>query len=160
MQNYQNLLETGYRLVQLEQHGEALQAFRKAAELRPEEKEPLVQLALLFQLLGDPEGAIGLLLKASDLDPQNAYILLNLGLIHYDEQSWDEAVRYLEAAVLVIDRGTAETRRQLAEEPHEKRAAILFQCDELDQTAAEAREMIAEIARQDAASHRELDALG
>lgn len=158
MHNYDDLLEKGYRLIELNQSGEALQAFRQAAELRPEEKEPLVQLAFLFQQLGDADGAIGLLQKAADLDPENAYVLLNLGLIHYEEKRWVEAEHYLQEAVHIIERGTADWRQQLAEHPHKKSEEILSQCDQLDQTAAEARALIAEIEGRD--SESDLDSTG
>jgi len=153
MHTYDDLLETGNRFVELDQLGEALQSFRQAAELRPEETEPLVQLAFVFKQLGDASGAIGLLQKAADLRPENAYVLLNLAIAHYEEARWDDAERHLQASVQIIERGTAELRRNVAEHAHENSEEILSQCDQLDQTATEARALMAEIECRDSELH-------
>ncbi len=148
MQQYQRLLDRAYEFIIEERHGAALQSFNQAYQLKPDETQPLVQMALLFSKLGDAEGAADLLRKAAEIDPGNANVLLHLGLLQYENGRLDEAEASLQDAVEIIDGGTRSVRARLMEGADEGGEAIRAQCDDLDETADYARELLREIRKQ------------
>lgn len=145
MQDYQDLLDQAYDFLNNERYGDALKSFNRAFQLQPGETEPLVQMALVFKAQGDADGAVGLLNKAVEIGPPDAFVLLNLGLLYYEAGHYGQSEASLQEAVEIIEHGTASLRDQLIEGDFESSEAIRAQCDELDETAGFARKLLIDI---------------
>ncbi len=77
---------------------DAVQAFTRRADLRPDEPTAFLQLGAACQALGDNARARSNYERAIQLQP-NAGAYSNLGLIHYSERRYADAVTAFEAAV-------------------------------------------------------------
>ncbi len=78
---------------------EAAVAFRRAAELAPEEARHLLNLGTVLDRLGQREEAVRSYQAALSRDPRNAEAHNNLGAIHAEAGRPEEAVRAFEAAI-------------------------------------------------------------
>lgn len=146
MANYEQLLENAENLNQTAHVGHALQALKQAHQLRPSEPEPLAQMALIFAEAGDTDAAIELFTKAAKCSSSaNAFILVNLGLLHYQAKRFDDAEANLQEAAGVIENGTEEVRKHLATGAGAQNTLLLEQCRELEETAFEIHELLSEI---------------
>lgn len=140
MPNYQQLLTRGDHLYETADCGEAAQIYGRAVELAPQRKEAYVKLGLLYSDCGDAAAAAGFFQKAADLDPADAFVRVNLGLGLYGAGRLSEAAEQLQAAVHLIESGVAAMRAGSGD------AAVRAQCAELEETAAQVRALLQEIA--------------
>lgn len=145
MASYDTLLQRGNQFLQADRLSDAIHAFAGAAELRPNEKEPLTQLGMICKELGDADGAVAFLTRAAALDDDDAYVRLNLGLIEEAQGNYQEAVQHLKEAILLIVHGVVATRLEVMISGHRQADAVLAKCDDLELTAQQAQEFLLEI---------------
>lgn len=145
MPDYDALIEQAYQYVRDERLGESMNAFRRAAQVRPNEAEPIIQLALLFEHFGDVAGAIELLERAVEIDDSSALAVMKLGLLYYFSGDEIAAEGHLSRAVTLIESGSAEVRRLLEESEHDVHDRILADLRELQYTADLAKDLLSEI---------------
>ena len=80
-------------------HQKALSSYDKATELENEAVMPLVNASMAYSILGNNMAAEGKLLRALELDPQNAIVNLNYGLLLAEAQRFDECKKHLRQAL-------------------------------------------------------------
>jgi len=149
MQHYNHLLEQAYQEIGDNQPAKALQTFREASVLKPDEPEPLIQLALLFEHFDDIQGAIHLLEKAVSIDSESAFAVLKLGLMHYETGDVQKSEPHLRKGTQLIENTTADARAVLNEHGHEDLDGMLDKLSELEETAKLGRELLLEITRSE-----------
>lgn len=145
MYDYDVLIRRAHQHLEDQHLGEALKAFREASQLKPGEAEPLVQLGLLFEHFGDLDGAVKPLEKAVALDGKSAFAVLKLGLLSYFGGEMEKAAAYLGQGVGLIEAGASDVRTQLSEFAREDSRRILTELRKLEETAALARDLLAEL---------------
>lgn len=96
--------EHALRLFEEKKYPEALEAFREAQEMNPEDAEIANNLAYLLQVLGSHEEAEGWYRRTLELEPERAVALINLAdLLAADTAEGPDAeARLAEAAALLV----------------------------------------------------------
>ncbi len=84
----------GIRLAEAGKVHEALFVLKKAAALVPDWAPPLVNMGVVFQLLGKDKRAKKEYLSALDVEPDSATALYNLGRLAAAQEDFDEAAVY------------------------------------------------------------------
>ena len=79
----------------------ARESLARAVELDPESASSLYWLAVVCDLLGEPERARGLAERAHALSPQDAQIVNNLGVSYLTSQEFGKAEQAFRAAILL-----------------------------------------------------------
>lgn len=92
--NYASLMETNPEYIDL-----AIDAYLQANSLNPANSLPDLELSRLFLRLGEYEKAIQYAENAVKDEPQNAYRYGNLGMMYYEADKFDDAVRALRIAI-------------------------------------------------------------
>lgn len=146
MSTFDQIIEEARALKDGDEFVPALQKFAEAARLDPSRKEPLTELAMLYHERGDVEGSVGFLLKALECDQDDAYIRLNLGLQFFELNRLEEAAQHLKESVLMIQRFVSGIRIDAMFEKSESIELLLRRADELEETGAQALELLAIIA--------------
>ncbi len=96
--------ELGAQYVEMKRYPEALQAYRRALQLAPENMEYLVELGGILHLMGHASEARKSLEIAVRQTPDAVRAWRNLGVVHAGEGQWEAARRCFErAAVLAPD---------------------------------------------------------
>ena len=75
------------------QYGEALNEFRRALELRPNNAQALESIAFIYRRQGQWERLLSELAKCEERDPRNATLIANLGTSYLNLRMWQEAKR-------------------------------------------------------------------
>ena len=152
MPTYQQLIQQGDHFFEQQRLAEAIQAFGLAAQMQPEQKEPLTKLGLICKDMGDLDGAADFFRKVAAQDANDAFVRLQLGLVRYEQGSLAEAEPVLQNAAELIDRGTAAMRADLEAAAPQQEGTIRQQCEELEETADAVRLLIDEIRTEQAAA--------
>ena len=92
-------LETGKALIHFDHAAEAFELLQSALATNPASLDAAYQLALAYQLTGNPQAAIPFFEKVAAAEPQNAEALTNLGMAYMQEQRAKDAVIPLQNAV-------------------------------------------------------------
>ncbi len=108
---------------------EALEAYRKAAEFRPEEVPVLVNQSMVHARTGDNQNAERLLREAVRIEPGNEAACFNLGLLLAEQGKSGEAEHFLREA-LRADPDMAEAAHNLA---------VLISAERLDEAIGMSR---------------------
>ena len=96
--------ELGAQYVEMKRYPEALQAYKRALRLAPENMEYLTELGSILHLMGHGAEARKSLEIAVRRAPESARAWRNLGVVHAGEGQWDAALRCFErAAALAPD---------------------------------------------------------
>jgi len=74
---------------------EAVKSYEKAIELENEAIMPMVNASVAYSVLGNNSMAEGILLRALRIEPNNASINLNYGLLLAERQQYEEAKKHL-----------------------------------------------------------------
>ncbi|MBN2765736.1 MAG: hypothetical protein JXR27_05130 [Paludibacteraceae bacterium] len=82
----------GYALQQLSQLGNALEAYKRADIIQPDDLWTVRKIALCYRLLADYENALHYYRHASYLDPENENIQMNVGNCLQELKKYDEAL--------------------------------------------------------------------
>lgn len=106
------LTELGNILLATKRIPEAIEAYRKAVELKPKMVQPYVNLGAAYVGSGQHENAREVLQKAVSLDPRHAKAHVNLGIVLVHLGLFPEAMEHLNKAVQ-IDPGLAIAHLQL-----------------------------------------------
>ena len=75
------------------QYDEALNEFRRALELRPNNVQAQEQIAFIYRRQGRWELALSEMAKCEERDPRNATLIANLGTSYLNLRMWQEAKR-------------------------------------------------------------------
>ena len=75
------------------QYDEALNGFRRALELRPNNVQALESIAFIYRRQGQWERLLSELAKCEERDPRNATLIANLGTSYLNLRMWQEAKR-------------------------------------------------------------------
>jgi TolB-like protein/Tfp pilus assembly protein PilF len=75
------------------QYDEALNEFRRALELRPNNAQALESIAFIHRRQGQWERLLSELAKCEERDPRNATLIANLGTSYLNLRMWQEAKR-------------------------------------------------------------------
>ena len=75
------------------QYDEALNEFRRALELRPNNAQALESIAFIHRRQGQWEHLLSELAKCEERDPRNATLIANLGTSYLNLRMWQEAKR-------------------------------------------------------------------
>ena len=75
------------------QYDEALNEFRRALELRPNNAQALESIAFIYRRQGQWERLLSELAKCEERDPRNATLIANLGTSYLNLRMWQEAKR-------------------------------------------------------------------
>lgn len=96
----QKFLEQGRKHFARKDYSRAVLEFRNAAQARPRDPEPLYQMALAYLEMNQAQAAVGVLLKAAQLDPHHRATqqkLAELMSINYSEEVVRQAQQKAEA---------------------------------------------------------------
>ncbi|MBI5016486.1 MAG: tetratricopeptide repeat protein [Deltaproteobacteria bacterium] len=76
------------------QYAEAIQAYTKALELKPDDPDVITDRAIMYRAIGDFKQAAAELRRAADMDPKHLNSLMNLGVVlRYDLNDREGAMR-------------------------------------------------------------------
>lgn len=76
------------------QYADAIQAYTKALELKPDDPDVITDRAVMYRAIGDFKQAASELRRAADMDPKHLNSLMNLGVVlRYDLNDMEGAVR-------------------------------------------------------------------
>ena len=92
----------GWALRKLSRFEEAMDAFRKAADLKPGHVDILNEMSICAIELSDFKQAASLLQEALEIDPENLKIISNMGILSLKEKKLDEAAAFFRT-VLALD---------------------------------------------------------
>lgn len=139
-------LELGRQLVRDGKPQDAIEAFRKASSVKPEQSAPLVELGLLHASRGALEAAAQAFQKAKGLGQPSYKLHMSLADVLTQQAKYEEAVEELENALRL--------RKDIAEIPYRLGVALsrTGRCEE----AIDAFELAIEIAPQEVAYHQSL----
>lgn len=77
-----------------ERHMEAIQAYTKALELKPDDPDVITDRAIMYRAIGDSQQAASEFRRASSMDPRHLNALLNLGVVlRYDLNDVEGAMK-------------------------------------------------------------------
>ena len=99
--NYQAWIALGNQYFDSSQFLDAIDAYDKALELKPDSPDVLTDQGVMFRRLGWFDRAIENFSKAAEVDPTHATSIYNLGIVYrYDVQDFEKAkeawIRFLE----------------------------------------------------------------
>ncbi len=101
----------------------ALEKFKTAAMISPEESQTYASMATLYFDLGQTEDALATIDKAAELDPENPKVLTAAGQIFANNGDCDKAIKYFKQAV-THDPNNSKAIRALA--------STYYDCGDLD----------------------------
>jgi len=110
----EGLTEEARDLAEVGRLDEALECFDQAIALNPANGIAYRERGHLYLALGQPEHALADLTLAVELAPQNARVLLYLGLYWLDAEEPERAITYLERSIEGLNDGRAFLGRALA----------------------------------------------
>ena len=85
---------------------EAIDYYKKALEIMPENDDSLINLAMCYIKLGDFDKAITLCKEAIKIDPKRAEGYRTIGDVYYRKSKWDEVVKWYRESALRGDQST------------------------------------------------------
>jgi predicted O-linked N-acetylglucosamine transferase (SPINDLY family) len=91
--------ELGSHYLALGRYVEALEAFKKALALNPQNFEALHDMGATYALMGEKAEARDFFLKAASINDQSADLLYNLGRLYDDQYEHDKAIHFYQKAV-------------------------------------------------------------
>ncbi|MDO4880838.1 MAG: tetratricopeptide repeat protein [Capnocytophaga sp.] len=80
---------------------EAVKAFDDAIKMYPKDAQLVLAQGQLYYQLGDTNKFTELLLKASEIEPNNPNVFFNIGTVALDKGNLDDARKYLEKAIQI-----------------------------------------------------------
>jgi len=93
------LLSSGDELIRSGEFNKALEKYKEALEMEPENPECNYKVGVGNYLLGNYSKALNYFQKAVDLDPSHYKALNNLGYLYEKEDKFKKATRYYERAI-------------------------------------------------------------
>lgn len=96
IESFETLFSNGIEAFANKNYFRSLQFFKKAYMLKKDDPYLLCNYALANQMLDNNREAIALYLKSLKLDPQNADVFYNLGLLYDKEKRYEKAIENFE----------------------------------------------------------------
>ena len=104
----ENLFSKAQKLVSQEEYDKAIELFDKAISLNEKDSAVFIHKALVVSQMGRYAEAVELAKKALSLKPNREVYHSFLGMIHYDNENYEEALKHLKKCN-EIDRENAQT---------------------------------------------------
>ncbi|MBD3194706.1 MAG: tetratricopeptide repeat protein [Candidatus Lokiarchaeota archaeon] len=101
MTKSKNLLERGKSFHEREQYNQAINTFKKALNLDPDNKDILIRIGLSYRLKKEYDSAIEWYEKALEIDPDDVLALNNIGYAYECKEEIEKAIKMFEKALQI-----------------------------------------------------------